>query len=165
MYLVYVAICLFIIVFGLFFYFSFKAEKKNKEKNPLFIALFVSIIFGLLITSVGIFFILVFSGSLYIINDLFKLTLNQKQIIFLVSGYILFGLLFEESIVKITLHFIGKTKIAYSLVVGLIRLAILLTIGSLLSISEKTNIIIAFSMTIFLYLFDIATNYFKNSRE
>lgn len=69
---------------SVFFFFVFRGEKLNQEKHPFLIALFVSVVFALLITVVSLFMILMLSGSVNIISLMFKASLSKEQIIYYV---------------------------------------------------------------------------------
>ncbi|MEW9503193.1 hypothetical protein [Jeotgalibacillus marinus] len=154
-------------VFGVLItgFFRYRSESREEKEHPLLISLFVSTVFGLLITGVALFFILSFTGSLNIINGFLNLPLNQKQIIYLVLWYIIFGFIIEGTIVKIFLFYFGKKKLSYFLIVNVIRILFLFTVGTLLSIDENTNIKFAISFTIFLCLMDIITEHYKNKKK
>lgn len=159
-----IGVGIFIVVFGLLFYFIFKSEK-HKEAHALSISLFVSFVLGLLITTIVLFFVLVFSGATNIINNLFKLSLDQKQIIYLAASYLLYLMVFERIIVTFILFFIGSEKKKQLFVLIMLRVVILFGIGSLFSMHPNSNFFITIGVTIFLFLLDMASDYLKDKYE
>ncbi|MCT1577026.1 hypothetical protein M3E13_04110 [Oceanobacillus kimchii] len=160
--LIYIGFIIFIIVFGIFLFFTYRGEsKEEKTKHPFLISIFASAVFGLLISIVVLFFILAFTGSLNVLNGFLSLSLSQKQIIYLILAYLIFSVFIEEYLVKILLFYIGDSKISYFIIISIIRILFLFTVGSFLSIDTSTNTIMSVSFTIFLYLIDLVIEHYK----
>lgn len=160
--ILYIGIGTFFLVFSIFFFFSYRGEKKENEKGAFWIALLVSTVFGLIITLVLLFFILAYTGSLSMINSFFDLSLNQKQIIYLVIIYFFFGLLFENFPTNILAHFMGRSRIAKLVAVGIVRMVFIFTVSELLEVEGSMKVTLA--MTIFLYFLDAISDYFQKTQ-
>ncbi|MFD1066389.1 hypothetical protein [Oceanobacillus locisalsi] len=165
MYLVYICLTIFAIVFAVFFYFVYRDEKKEYKKYAFLIAFGISTVFGLIVSIIVLLIILFLSGSLNIINGVLDLSLNQKQIIYLILWYVIFCIFIEDILMKILLFYFGNSRTSYFLNVSIIRGLFLFTIGSFLLIDFRTNVIFTISFTIFLYLLDLVINYYQNKQK
>ncbi|GAA0486242.1 hypothetical protein GCM10008986_09520 [Salinibacillus aidingensis] len=158
---IYIIIAIFITVFLIFLFFSYRSESKGDQEHPLLIALFVSTVFGLLVSVIISICILALTGSLNLINEFLNLSLNQKQIIYLMLWYLVFSFFLEANLTRILLSFFGYSKISYFVSVSILRILYLLAVGYLLSIDLDTNITIAISFALFLYLIDLLVLHYR----
>lgn len=158
MQIIYLAVIIFIIVFGIFFVVIYKTEKKEKNDHLLSTSIIVSVVFGILISVCITFIIFLVSGSVNVLSSILDLKLKQNQIIYLAIYFLVYSLTLERLIIGMLKYHFSKSKMAQNTVLSFTRILFFVICGDLLSVELRPSLILGFVVSLILLTIDVIEN-------
>ena len=124
------------------FIYSENKQEPKEEQGGLFLVVFVSVFFSLLITGTIGLSIFAVLGTTNIVNIIFSLNMNSNQLIALTISYFVYLFIIDDIIEFILQYILGK-NIIYTTILALIRIGIFHIIGYFVGLSHTVSLTIA----------------------
>ena len=124
------------------FIYSENKQEQKEEQDGLFLVVFVSVFFSLIITGTIGLSIFAVLGSTNLVNIIFSLNMDSHQLIALTISYFIYLFILDDIIGFIVKYILGK-NIIYTTLLALIRISIFHIIGYFVGLSHKVSLTIA----------------------
>ena len=124
------------------FIYSENKQEQKEEQDGLFLVVFVSVFFSLIITGTIGLSIFAVLGSTNLVNIIFSLNMDSHQLIALTISYFVYLFILDDIIGFIVKYILGK-NIIYTTILALIRISIFHIIGYFVGLSHIVSLTIA----------------------
>ena len=136
------------------FIYSENKQEPKEEQGGLFLVVFVSVFFSLIITGTIGLSIFAVLGTTNIVNIIFSLNMNTNQLIALTISYFVYLFILDDIIEFILKYILGK-NIIYTTILTLIRIGIFHIIGYFVDLSHTISLTIATGVAFIILLIEV----------
>ncbi|GAB2540036.1 hypothetical protein [Gracilibacillus alcaliphilus] len=149
-----------LIILSITFFLVFKLvhkgnkEEPEKERINIFLVLFITALFTLIITGVIAVFLFAVLGSTSVVNLVFSLDISTGKL-FLLAIVFLIYLFTVDSLIELVIKYILGENMLLRLVMFMMRSAAFYLIGSIAGLTDHTSFILALGVSVIVLIFEI----------